>query len=48
MDDLMMSLGAFIAAIGVGLVFLPAGLILFGVELAAGGFALARRGKKTT
>ena len=45
MSDLMIVLGALVVAGGVGLVFVPAGVIVLGVLLLAGGVfrALAAR-----
>lgn len=38
----MMILGALLAAVGVGLIYVPAGIILLGVLLGAGGYFKAR------
>lgn len=41
----MMILGALIVAAGVGLAYLPAGIIVLGVFLVAGGYFKARLGR---
>lgn len=42
MDDLMMILGALVLAVGVALVYFPAGVIVLGLCLVGGGYATAR------
>ena len=45
MDDVMLVVGAVLLAVGAGAVYVPAGVIVFGVLLMLGGYRIARRSK---
>lgn len=42
MDDLMLIVGALIVAVGVGLMFLPLGVVVLGAFVVAGGYFKAK------